>query len=300
MLRNFNYEVPKSEDCVLINVNDWKCTTEITLQRINGKTSVTYVSTALKVHVKSEHFKDCPVAEGDTIFLSKVASEVAPLRSFPLEDNECYFNVPIMQIVGIFQRGEITLSNLHLLYDKVLLRKINLKGSLLDLPETSDMIGEVVKVGTHGFDKDWNSEPLKVKEKDIVLVKDNVATPIRLDDQVFYAVEERAIVGIFDSTLKVENIKFINESILMEQYFSRKVLNSTLLEAPDINYEDLDYSDVYNRDLFKVIYADKSLQNIKSGDILLAKRDYTDYVYLNNKKFFLLCGAKWVEAKVKE
>ena len=96
----------------------------------------------------------------------------------------------------------------------------------------------------------------------------------------------------------INNYWFINESILMKPYYFKKLLNSTILEAPDINYEDLDYSEVYNRDLFKIEYIDSNIKNLQKDDVVLAKRDFTNYVYLNQEKYFLLNGKDYIEAKL--
>ena len=85
----------------------------------------------------------------------------------------------------------------------------------------------------------------------------------------------------------------------MKPYVSKKVLNSNILETPEINYEDLDYSDMYNRDLFKVCYADEAT-GIHAGDILLLNRDYTNYVYFNNEKYFIIDSKKWISGKIIE
>ena len=184
---------------------------------------------------------------------------------------------------------------LEMIYDKVLVEKIDTKHSDIILPETNEMIGRVVKVGPNSFDKDLNEIPLQVKINDIILIKDNVSTPIRLNGKDYFAIEEKAIVGIIKENAE---ITFINESILMKPYHFKKLLNSTILEAPDINYEDLDYSEVYNRDLFKIEYIDGNVKNLQKDDIVLAKRDFTNYVYLNQEKYFLLNGKDYIEAKL--
>ena len=182
-----------------------------------------------------------------------------------------------------------------MIYDKILVEKINNSQNNLILPETNEMIGKVVKVGTNNFDKNFNKIPLQVKIGDIVLIKDNVSTSIRLDGKSYYAIEEKAIVGIIKENTE---ITFINESILMKPYYFKKLLNSTILETPDIDYENLDYSEIYNRDLFQIKYIDKSVENLQKDDIILVKRDFTNYVYLNQEKYFLINGKDYVEAKL--
>ena len=84
----------------------------------------------------------------------------------------------------------------------------------------------------------------------------------------------------------------------MQPFYFKKLLNSTILETPDINYENLDYSEIYNRDLFQIKYIDKNVENLQKDDIILVKRDFTNYVYLNQEKYFLINGKDYVEAKL--
>ena len=86
----------------------------------------------------------------------------------------------------------------------------------------------------------------------------------------------------------------------MKPHVNKHLLGSDILLAPDINYEDLDYSDVYNRDLFQIKFLDKSLKEFKKEDVVLVRRDFTTYVYINGEKYFLLNGKKWIEAKIEE
>ena len=291
----FDYKVKKTEDCVLIGCEDWIQPSTLQICKISGKSNISYITKALDVHFHSKHFLDCPIKKGDTILLTKVASEIASMRSHKLEDNNNYFDVPIMQVLGIFKDNKISLNNLEMIYDKVLVEKVDTKiWKGLVLPESSQMIGIVVKTGSNSFSKDGKEIPLKVKTGDVVIIKDNVSTPINLDNKQYYALEEKAIVGIAENN----EVNFINESILMKSYNFPNVLNSSLLIAPDINYEDLDYSDIYNRDLFQIKYLDKNLKKLNIDDIILVKRDYTNYVYFNQEKYFLINGKEYIEAKI--
>lgn len=295
MLENFDYNVKKTEDCVLIYVNNWiNLIHDLLIQKINGKSSVTCVAEALKVH--EHNYKNSPIKEGSYIFITSVAADVSQYTNFEIEGKK-FFNVPITQILGTFKDSIVSFENLEMTYDKVLIEKINLSAyNDIILPKTNEMIGKVVKVGTNSFDKNFNKIPLQIKTGDVVLIKDNVSTSIRLNSKEYFALEEKAIVGIIEKT----SIKFINESILLKPYVSSNVLNSNVLITPDISYEDLDYSDIYNRDLFKIEYLDENLKNLKVGDIVLIKRDYTNYVYLNQEKYHLINGKDYIEAKIEE
>jgi hypothetical protein len=153
------------------------------------------------------------------------------------------------------------------------------------------MVGEVVKVGT-------NVSDIHIGQQ--VLIRDNVSTEVMFGEHSYYATEERMIVGILHNSFNIEDIEFINKSILMKPYINSKVLNSSLLVSPDINYEDLDYSDMYNRNLFKVEFSDTSVKEIQKGDVILLNRDYTNYVYYGMEKYFTIDGTKYISAKIKE
>lgn len=282
-----DYKVSKTEDCSLINVNNWIPTSDIITQSIKGRISASFVTEVLE-----ENFKeDYGVSKGDYILITKVASEIAPMRSYDLNDGNKYFNLPISQIIGKFTDKKISLSSLELIEGKVLIERISNRDSYLFLPETSDMLGRVVKV---------NSKIASIKNESIIILKDNIVTPIRLEGKEYYAADDSNIVGVLNYGFSVEEIEFINESILLKPYQGKHVLGSKILITPDINYEDLDYSDIYNRDLFQIKLLDKSLKKLAIGDIVLARRDFTNYVYLDNEKYFLLNGKKWIEAKIEE
>ena len=292
MLKNFDYKVPKSENCVLININNWLKPKGrlLAIQKISGRNSTTYITEALKTNI-TENLSD-KIKEGSTILLSKVASEIAPYRSFTMEDGEQYFNAPVSQIMGTFKNNDITLENLQMSEGKLLIRKIeDTQDSPIALMNNNVMIGEVVKISEGSS---------KIEMGDIILVKDNVSTEIAFDGEKFYALEERMVVGVFNGSFSLASMTFLNESVLMKPHTPKKVLNSTLIISPEINLEELDYSDMYNRDLFKIHFLDKALTKLSEGDIVLVNRDYTNYVYFNQEKYFIINGYEYIESIIKE
>lgn len=275
-----DYKVTRTENCALIDTNEWISSSEITVQNVKGRKSTTLITEVLE-----ENFKEkSEIEKGDYILMTKVAADVALMRSYSLNNKKC-FNLPVSQIIGKFNNRNINLANLKLAKGKVLIEKIEKNTSKLWVPDTSDMLGKIVKV---------NSENNFLLKGVIVMLKDNIATPIKLDNKEFFAADDTNIVGIVDNN----NVNYINESILMTPYIHKYVPGSDLLITPDIDFENLDYSDIYNRDLFKVEYCDENLKKIKKGDIILVRRDYTSYVYMNDEKFFLLNGMQWIEAKL--
>ena len=65
-----------------------------------------------------------------------------------------------------------------------------------------------------------------------------------------------------------------------------------------MNYENEDITDIYNRDLFKILASDKSLTKLQKDDIIIVDRSVTNYVYIGTDKYFMLSGMDYIEAKV--
>ena len=282
-----DYKVSRTEDCALINVHNWVPTSDVISQNIKGKVSPSYVTEVLDENFK----KDYGIYKGDYILITQVASDIALMRSYKLLDREKYFNLPISQIIGRFRNKQVSWNTLELIEGRVLIEKIEKNESCIILPKKSDMLGKVVSV---------NSKIQSIKRGSVVLLKDNIVTPIRLDGKEYYAADDTNIVGVLNHGSSLEDIEFINESALMVPYHGKHIFGSSVLVTPDINFEDLDYSDLHNRDLFQIKFLDRTMEGLKKEDIVLARRDYTNYVYLNNTKYFLLNGRKWIEAKIEE
>lgn len=299
-----DFRVPRSEDCITIDTKKWvqNSSCKLTIHRMSGRDLPTYIAKVESENSQKPYFKGI-VNKGDTVLLTRVASEVSQYRTFGTDpDDKRYYNVPIMQVIGTFKNGEISYPSLTLLLDKVLFKKVNATQlGMLELPNSNTMIGEVVKTGWCRFDKDWNKHELRVNVGDKILVRDNVTTEIMLDGETYYATEEAMVVGIFkkDNLFSLTDMEIISDSILLESYIPDKALNSTL-ETPLLNYEDEDITDIYNRDLFKIVAVDKSLTNLKKGDILLIDRSVTNYVYFYTDKFFILSGMDYISAKIEE
>jgi co-chaperonin GroES (HSP10) len=295
-----DYKVARTEDCVLINIANWVCPSEIEIRKMNGKASVSCITEALEVHTHSSVFKNySTVNKGDYLFFTRACSDIASMRNFDIGDGQKYFNAPFSQIIGKFNDNKVSFGSLEILFNNLLIKKIETEKSGLVLSSNS-MVGEVVKVGTIGISKDNKPKPLQIKEGDVVIVKDNAVTEIRLDNNVYYGLNENNVVGTLNYGLSMSDINFINKSILLKPYYTPTILNSKILITPDINYEDLDYSDIFNRNVFKIEYLDKEINNLKKGDIVIVKRDFTEYVYFNQEKYFLLNGEEWVETKIIE
>ena len=296
-----DFKVPKTENCVIIDTKNWikNNSQKLTVYRMSGRDFPTYISKVISINDVRDEFKG-EIRKDDIILLTRVSSEVAQYRTFGIDpDDERYYNVPIMQVIGTFSEGKIDIEHLRPLFDKIIIKKVDTKKvGLLNLPDSNVIIGEVVKTGWCKFDKDWNRHELDVKVGDHVLIRDNVTTEIFLSGETYYATEESMVVGIFkNTTYTLDNLEVISSSVLLESYIPNKVLESKFW-TPALNYESEDVTDIYNRDLFKIVAVDKSLTKLSKGDIILVDRNITNYVYLGMDKYFILSGMDYIEAKV--
>lgn len=286
----YDFNTNTMKDRIQISITEWVSPEEnlIEIHRISGKSYVTYIIKAQFVGREVEGIKS-----GDYMLLSKVACDVAttPTASYSIGDGNKYFNIPPEQVMGIFKGNNVTFSNLIMRDKNILFKRImKEQNSDIFIEEKDTMLGEIVKVST--------GSALKVGDK--VAVRDNASTPIKFGEDEYFAVEEKFVVGILHKGEAISDMEILNEYILMKPYVSKNVLNSKVLITPEINYEDLDYSDINNRNLFRVLYVDKSLKNIKKGDILLLNRDYTNYMYYENEKYFVVNEEKWISGKIIE
>lgn len=302
ILTNFDYKVDRNIDTVLIDTENWIQNSSNLLQtyRISGRSVITYLSKIEDSYI-SNKFKraNSVLKKGNIVLVSRVASEIARDRAFSIGNGK-YYNVPVMQILGYFEDNQISYDSLTLLYNKILFEKIDTTNSPIQRVNNNSMIGKVLKVGTNKFNPIWQEEPLTVQVGDTVIVKDNVTTKISLGAKDYYVTEESAVVGIFNSedNYLLDNVKFINQSVLLKEYIAEKVLDSDLLCTPLINLSDLDYSDLYNINCFQVVYRDENLRQINPGDVVLMDRSMTNYVYINDDKYFIVNGMSYIEGKV--
>lgn len=283
----YDFNVRRMKGKAQIDIDRWLYSKDelMEIHRINGRSHVTYFSELNFVQENSLNLR-----AHDYVLLSKVACDIATTpTAFYQNDGHRYFNVPLEQIVGVFPNHEITLENLKMTNKNILFERVDrVQDSSLIIKDENTMFGKIIKADPNSF----------LRKGSLVLIRDNMSTPIRFNNKEYFAVEEKFVLGVSDLNQSIEDIKFINNYILMKPYISSKVLNSTILETAAINYEDLDYSDINNRNLFKVYYQDENFSGINKEDILLLNRDFTNYVYYNNEKYFVIDNKKYIAAKI--
>ena len=290
-----DYNVDKTENCVLIDCDNWLSNSSNSIQeyRLSGKKVLTYITKVVETNL-TEDF-EVLLSKGDTILISKIASEVSQYKGHYLLDDHKYFDVPIMQVLGVFKEGIISAETLTLLTNKILFKKESIAEGTLKSYDSQTTVGRILKVGTNAFTRDWKKVPLNISPDDLILVKDNVSTKIILNGEEYYVTEESSVVCIFDDSKTLENAKFINEVLLLSPYIPEKLTDS--LWTPAMDYENADYTDVYNRNRFKVDYIDSSLTGLKKGDIIWVDRNFTMYAFFKGNRYFLLNGKDSIDFK---
>ena len=291
-----DYKVDRSEDCVKINTDKWLTldTNMLSRYRISGRSVTTYLTRIVDKNLTEKWADtDKELLQDSVVLISRVASEVARNRAYQI-DGENFYDIPITQVMGYFKDNAIDLLHFVPLSDKVLIKKINLdKQGFVHRVNDNSTVGKVLRTG---------SSVTSVSESDIVLIQDNVATELEVGFEKFLIVPEETIVGIFNSeeNLSVDNLRVINKAVLLQEYQSSKVFDSSVLVMPELNYEELDFSDTFNSDLFKVVAVDENLHEISKNDIILLDRNLTFYVFLNGEKYFLINGTKYISGKLQK
>ena len=291
-----DYKVDRSEDCVKINTDKWLTldTNMLSRYRISGRSVTTYLTRIVDKNLTEKWADtDKELPQDSVVLISRVASEVARNRAYQI-DGENFYDIPITQVMGYFKDNAIDLLHFVPLSDKVLIKKINLdKQGFVHRVNDNSTVGKVLRTG---------SSVASVSESDIVLIQDNVATELEVGFEKFLIVPEETIVGIFNSeeNLSVDNLRVINKAVLLQEYQSSKVFDSSVLVMPELNYEEFDFSDTFNSDLFKVVAVDENLHEISKNDIILLDRNLTFYVFLNGEKYFLINGTKYISGKLQK
>lgn len=289
---NYDYNIPRTKGKVLINTRDWVQPTEnFTIYKMSGKTFVSGITKVLNINDNS---CDSNIKKGDVILLSRIASDIvaSPRIAYSLEGEKKYFDMSISQVLGTFENGKVNLDSLKLANNKVLYKVLqkNIDSNIM-VSDNSTTMGVIQRLpdGYTGV----------LRKGMTILIKDNVSTNLYWNKE-YSIVEEKDVIAEVIITQGRATLNILNNYTLMKPYISDNVLNSNILISPNINYDDLDYSDMYNRNLFKIYMTDVNT-GLKVGDILLVNRDYTTYVYFNNEKFFTIeDGKKWVNARIKE
>ena len=298
-IANIDYNVDGTENCVLINTRDWLYpdNTLVLKYKMSGRTVITYLTKALKVNVDTAKFPT-HIEEGQTLLLSRIVSDISMHREHKIENNY-YYNTPITQVMGYFVDNKITYDNLVMLYDKILVERVDIhKDELIKRVDDNTMVGKVLKVGTNTFNKEWKPLPLQVSVGDTILIRDNATTLITLDNKDYYAIEHGNVIGKFSDSLSMNNIEVINDYIIMHEYVDELKIDDSIISTRLDSYEGMDWSSYYNDSIFIVIHKDKNLTKINIGDKVIVNKHLVNYAYFNNVRYNVISGLDYIEAKI--
>ena len=298
-IANIDYNVDGTENCVLINTRDWLYpdNTLVLKYKMSGRTVITYLTKALKVNVDTAKFPT-HIEEGQTLLLSRIVSDISMHREHKIENNY-YYSTPITQVMGYFVDNKITYDNLVMLYDKILVERVDIhKDELIKRVDDNTMVGKVLKVGTNTFSKEWKPLPLQVSVGDTILIRDNATTLITLDNKEYYAIEHGNVIGKFSDSLSMNNIEVINDYIIMHEYVDDLKIDDSIISTRLDSYEGMDWSSYYNDSIFIVMRKDKNLTKINIGDKVVVNKHLVNYAYFNNVRYNVISGLDYIEAKI--
>ena len=298
--KNFKYDIKgsRSENCVLINTEQWFVNDSNVIVEFNsrGGVSNTFITEVLAENLSDAHKGE--IGAGDVILITAVAAKLYGARPFsiPIDlDSTKYADIPYQHIIGKFEK-KISFSTLHLLGDFLLLKRLKnvdtREGGFCVTTEHTDSVYEVVK----------KANSVDVASK-VVLVKDNVATPIMLEGIQYYAVSFKDVVAGFDvnaGEYTVSTIGTVYNHYMIAEDCQTQFANegSTIFKAGYDLEEQEWLSESYNENRFRVVLS--MLDGIDANDIIYAIREAFEYCTFGGTKYFVMDNKRFILAKLKE
>lgn len=279
----FDIANTKSYGHVIINSEDWHNPESLVLTNLKGKIIPTNITTAVGIN-PAPAYRPLPFKVGDLIALSGLATRITSYLPFKLPDDpNIYSSTHLSQVIGYFVDNKVDYDNFIPIYDKVMFKPIEVKQSdFLYLSDDNLSVGVVVKTGDGGFNDDWDRVPMNFKVGDVVLVRDNVSTRVTLGQEDYYVVDDKFIMGKFESEdkLNIEDLKLCKGVHLFEEYEDDTIEGSTLYKVPMGDEDDI--SQTYQNMLFKLVKSDE----VPEGIYYINRID-TEYVKFKNKTYFV-------------
>ena len=298
--KNFKYyiEGSRSENCVLTNTEQWFVNDSNMIVEFNsrGGVSNTFITEVLAENLSEEHKGE--IGAGDVILITAVAAKLYGARPFsiPIDlDSTKYTDIPYQHIIGKFE-GKISFSTLHLLGDFLLLKRLKNVDTREDgfcvTTEYTDSVYEVVK----------KASSVDVTSK-VVLVKDNVVTPIMLEGIQYYAVSFKDVVAGFDVNAGEYTVSTIgtvyNHYMIAEDCQTQFANEGSTIYKAGYDLEEQEWlSESYNENRFRVVLS--MLDGIDANDIIYAIREAFEYCTFGGTKYFVMDNKRFILAKLKE
>ena len=279
----FDIANTKAYGHVIINSEDWHSPEPLVLTNLKGKIIPTNITTAVGIN-PAPAYRPLPFKVGDLIALSGLATRITSYLPFKLPDDPTiYSSTHLSQVIGYFVDNKVDYDNFIPIYDKVMFKPIEVKQSdFLYLSDDNLSVGVVVKTGDGGFNDDWDRVPMNFKWGDVVLVRDNVSTRVTLGQEDYYVVDDKFIMGKFESEdkLNIEDLKLCEGVHLFEEYEDDTIEGSMLYKVPMGDEDDI--SQTYQNMLFKLVKSDE----VPEGIYYINRID-TEYVKFKNKTYFV-------------
>lgn len=279
----FDIANTKAYGHVIINSEDWHSPEPLVLTNLKGKIIPTNITTAVGIN-PAPAYRPLPFKVGDLIALSGLATRITSYLPFKLPDDPTiYSSTHLSQVIGYFVDNKVDYDNFIPIYDKVMFKPIEVKQSdFLYLSDDNLSVGVVVKTGDGGFNDDWDRVPMNFKVGDVVLVRDNVSTRVTLGQEDYYVVDDKFIMGKFESKdkLNIEDLKLCEGVHLFEEYEDDTIEGSMLYKVPMGDEDDI--SQTYQNMLFKLVKSDE----VPEGIYYINRID-TEYVKFKNKTYFV-------------
>ena len=298
--KNFKYDIKgsRSENCVLINTEQWFVNDSNMIVEFNsrGGVSNTFITEVLAENLSEEHKGE--IGAGDVILITAVAAKLYGARPFsiPIDlDSTKYTDIPYQHIIGKFE-GKISFSTLHLLGDFLLLKRLKNVDTREDgfcvTTEYTDSVYEVVK----------KASSVDVTSK-VVLVKDNVVTPIMLEGIQYYAVSFKDVVAGFDVNAGEYTVSTIgtvyNHYMIAEDCQTQFANEGSTIYKAGYDLEEQEWlSESYNENRFRVVLS--MLDGVDANDIIYAIREAFEYCTFGGTKYFVMDNKRFILAKLKE
>ena len=298
--KNFKYDIEgsRSENCVLTNTEQWFVNDSNMIVEFNsrGGVSNTFITEVLAENLSEEHKGE--IGAGDVILITAVAAKLYGARPFsiPIDlDSTKYTDIPYQHIIGKFE-GKISFSTLHLLGDFLLLKRLKNVDTREDgfcvTTEYTDSVYEVVK----------KASSVDATSK-VVLVKDNVVTPIMLEGIQYYAVSFKDVVAGFDVNAGEYTVSTIgtvyNHYMIAEDCQTQFANEGSTIYKAGYDLEEQEWlSESYNENRFRVVLS--MLDGVDANDIIYAIREAFEYCTFGGTKYFVMDNKRFILAKLKE
>jgi len=295
MLETFTYDIAntKSYGHIMVDINDWNDDKALLQISLKGKLLPTFITKCVKIN-SAPAYRPVPFKEGDTVALSSIATRIGILKPFQIpNDPNNYANVHLSQVLGYFKDSEITIDNFVPLYDKVVMKKVDVPVSnYIVMISDSMSVGEVISTGNGGFDKAWNKRPMNVKVGDRVLIRDNVTTTISIDNDEYYVTDDNYIIGKFnDDRYELDNITLYDDNMSIFEEYTNDRIDGSFLFRPVLSNET-EIAQSYQENFFKVLKSNK----LNDGIYVISRFDM-EYIKFKGKTYFVTSNDKIMARK---